>query len=168
MKFELTISQFAYFTGSVFNSQLWGEIYSKEDLWQRIFEMESQRTFQEGWQFCPSSLVIQNQRRSWVYTTTSGTTFKVEDTRWTHDNSIFIEVDIPDDRCHPGRDHWTSMWQALKGFQFYSWYDLYHSAKDSTPYHQALEMGIVPECIQVPEPKPERRLRRKRTRINVN
>jgi hypothetical protein len=96
---------------------------NSENFWARIARLESGRTFQEGWDFCESSLSFSPRKGwEWKYETTSGTVLRASQCAWEEYNAqICCSVIIPDSRDLPGRTHHSYLQIALENLPYFHW-----------------------------------------------
>lgn len=147
MKTTLTLRQFSNFLAAVWNEEAykqWGD--GSRSFWQGVAVQEFSRTFQDGWDYCESSLTFApREGKHWWYKTTSGTIFVVTQGCWVGENNdlpeIQISVEIPAHRA--AGTHANLLIAAIDGMDFYSWGSLFY-AKENTPQHtEARRVGMV-------------------------
>jgi hypothetical protein len=124
-QYNLTAEQLIVFIEWVWNTRLYN--FNPENFWIEIARLESERTFQEGWNFCESSLSFSPRKGwEWSYETTSGTVLKASQCAWEEYNEetstqIRCSVIIPDSRDLPGRTHHAYMMIALENLPYFHW-----------------------------------------------
>ncbi|NJS41246.1 hypothetical protein HC766_02585 [Candidatus Gracilibacteria bacterium] len=97
----------------------------KEEFLEKIFETESRRTFDEGWDHCKSSFSFSPKEGwNWEYKTTSGTILRASQRVFGYSHQlpeIAFEVEIPEARAKRGRTHYSYLQIALANLPYMRW-----------------------------------------------
>ncbi|NJK71225.1 MAG: hypothetical protein HC932_03140 [Thermales bacterium] len=122
MKTELTFFQYKTFCSYLWNYQ---RSWTKKNFWKKIFETESRRTFDEGWDHCKSSFSFSPKEGwNWEYKTTSGTILRASQRVFGYSHQlpeIAFEVEIPEARAKRGRTHYSYLQIALANLPYMRW-----------------------------------------------
>ena len=143
---NLPVDQFIVFCSYLWNCPL---DWKAETFWANVAQSEINRSFNEGWSYCKSSLKFEaSYGFTWEYTTTSGTVLKASQSCGYNGDEFDIEcsVEIPAHRVHGSTKPYLEL--AKAGLPYQCWYDYFYGDSEVSIAIHSIFSGKTPEEIR--------------------